>query len=123
VNRFPRGFTLLEILVALAILAIALSAVIKATGEGVGNVGYLRDQTLASWVALNRINAIQLERDWPARGVSQGQTDMAGREWEWEVRVSDTTDKDLRRLDVTVRLRGETAPLISLIAFKGRTAS
>ncbi|NJN45981.1 MAG: hypothetical protein HC808_05305 [Candidatus Competibacteraceae bacterium] len=48
---------------------------------------------------------------------------MAGREWEWEVRVSDTTDDDLRRLDVTVRQRGDTASLISLIAFKGRTAS
>jgi general secretion pathway protein I len=123
VKRFLQGFTLLEILVALAILAIALSAVIKATGEGIGNVGYLRDQTLASWVALNRINTIQLEEDWPALGVSKGQVDMAGREWEWEVQVSDTSDEDLRRLDVTVRQRGDTTPLVSLIAFKGRTAS
>jgi general secretion pathway protein I len=118
-----RGFTLLEILVALAILAIALGAVLKATAEGVGQVGYLRDRTLASWVAMNRINELLLEPAWPALGVSEGRAEMAGRGWRWEVRVSVTTDPDLRRLDVTVRLRDERTPLVELIAFKGRAAS
>lgn len=115
-----RGFTLLEILVALAILAIALSAVLKATAEGVGHVAYMRDRTLASWVAQNQINEKLLESAWPARGVSEGRTEMAGRDWQWEIRISDTPDPDLRRLDVTVRLRDEPALLAELIAFKGR---
>lgn len=117
------GFTLLEILVALAILAIALSAILKATAEGVGHAGYLRDRTLASWVAQNRINELLLETAWPARGVSEGRSRLAERDWQWKVRVSDTTDPDLRRLDVSVRLLGQAEPLAELIAFKGRIGS
>lgn len=115
-----RGFTLLEILVALAIAAIALGAFIKATGESAQNVANLRDRTLASWVALNRINQLLLSKEWPEKdSTSNGKEAMAGREWRWDLRVSDTSDKDLRRLEVKVRRLEDQAALATLIAFKG----
>lgn len=114
------GFTLLEVMVALAVLAIALGAIIKAAGTSAGDIGYLRDRTLASWVALNHINMLRLAREWPDEGTRNGIVEMAGREWRWELQVSNTSDEDLRRLDITVYGEDREVPLAQLIAFSRR---
>ncbi len=122
-NRDQRGFTLLEVMVALAVLALALGAIIKAGGAGANNVAMLRDRTLAGWVAVNTINELLLARDWPDAGTRKDTTEMAGREWYWEVQINKTSDPDLRRLDVAIRDQKNAAPLVELIAFKGRPSS
>jgi general secretion pathway protein I len=126
-NRQPVcqcGFTLLEVLVALAVVAIALGAIIKVTAESANSTAYLRDRTLASWVALNQINQLLLNPDWPKDdSAKSGKAEMADREWRWELRVSETSDKDLRRLEVTVRSRDGAEPLATLIAFKSRLSN
>ncbi len=114
-----RGFTLLEVLVALAVLAIALSAILTLASQSAMTLGDLRDQTLASWVARNQINQLLLERGVPAIGERDGQVEMAQRVWFWRVRISETSDEDLRRLDVSVSSRANEAPLVTLSAFKG----
>lgn len=115
------GFTLLEVLVALAILAISMGAVIKAAGQGAANVGQLRDQTLASWVAMNEINTVLIANDWPEPGASRGIAEMAQREWHWQLQIGNTADDDLRRLDIEVRTgRDAPTPLARLTAFMGR---
>jgi general secretion pathway protein I len=96
------GFTLLEILIALAVLAIALAAVLKTSQQQIENLGYLRDQTIAHWVASNVLNEIQLREQWLPIGKTQGKMQMAARNWFWTVQVADTVDKELRRLDVRV---------------------
>jgi len=96
------GFTLLEILIALAVLAIALAAVLKTSQQQIENLGYLRDQTIAHWVAGNVLNEIRLREQWLSVGKTQGQVQMADRNWFWTVQVTDTVDKELRRLDVRV---------------------
>lgn len=119
-SRPPRGFTLLEILVALAVLAISLGALIKIAAESANNVGYLRDRTLAAWVANNKVNETLLSRAWPAPGLSQGTAAMAGRQWRWRLTVSNTSDPDLRRLDVVVGAMGAAEMITELTAFMGR---
>jgi general secretion pathway protein I len=115
------GFTLLEVLVALAVLAVALSAIITAAGQSAGNLSYLRDRTLAGWVAENTLNELLLAQAWPELNNLQGTAVMAGREWLWETRVSNTPDPDIRRLEVTVRATATGAsPLAQVSAFKGR---
>jgi len=117
----PRGFTLLEVLVALAVVAIALTAAVTAAGQDARNVALLRDRTLAHWVAMDRIAEAQLSDDWPGVGKSDGDTVMAGQEWHWTLAVSATDDNDVRRLDVEVRhTPSEERALTSMIAYLGR---
>jgi general secretion pathway protein I len=121
-DSLQRGFTLLEVLVALGIVAVALGAIIKATAESASNVAYLRDKTLASWVALNQLNRTLLSKEKPSEGgeksTSSGKVEMAGREWRWELQNSETSDPDLRRLEVSVRGQDSANPLVTLVAFK-----
>ncbi len=119
-NRDQYGFTLLEVMVALAILALVLGAIISAGGSSANHLGMLREKTLASWVAQNKINELLLAPEWPEAGSKNGASELAGWEWYWETRISKTSDPDLRRLEVAVRTRQDAAPVIELIAFKGR---
>ena len=120
-KRCHNGFTLLEVLVALAVLAIGLGAIIKVASQSTANITELRERTIASWVAANKINELLLAMDAPAVGNQKGMSEMAGQQWRWQVKVSDTPDRDMRRLDVSVSLafRGQGAVLVELAAFRG----
>ncbi len=96
------GFTLLEVLVALAVLALALGTLIKVGADNAKNAAYLRDKTFAHWVAVNRITELRLEEQWPATGTRRGESEMGDREWHWEAEISDTFDKAIRRVEVAV---------------------
>jgi general secretion pathway protein I len=102
VKRQAAGFTLVEVLVAVAILAIAMSAVITAMARQADNSGYLRQKTIALWVAHNKLTEIMLDDKWPGTSKSDETVEMAGAEWKCEVEVKDTEDDRLRRVDVTV---------------------
>ncbi len=113
------GFTLLEVLVALAVLAIAMSAIIRAATQSIETAAVLREQTFASWVALNQINQLLLDaKPWPTEGSRTGKADLAGRGWRWEARFAKTGDPDLRRVEVTVRSAENAPELSKLLAFK-----
>lgn len=96
------GFTLLEVLVALAVLAIALSAALKAATENTDATVYLRDKTIALWIARNQLTQLQVTNAWPEPGILKGKENMAGREWFWHIQVENTADEQLRRLQVSV---------------------
>ena len=116
-----RGFTLLEVIVALAILAIALAALIKVSSEYTDNMRYLRDRTLAHWVAMNVLTQVRVYQQWPEVGKQQGKMMMAERQWFWQLTVSETVDTELRRLEVQVSDQEQmTAPLAILVGFVGQ---
>ncbi|EIJ42996.1 general secretion pathway protein I [Beggiatoa alba B18LD] len=116
-----RGFTLLEVIVALAIVAIALAAIIKVSGDNASHASYLRDQTLAHWVAMNVIAEIDLSDDFPATGQREGSDMMGDYEWFWTVAISNTIERDLRRLDVQVkRHKSDTEAIALLTGFVGK---
>ena len=102
-NRRARGFTLIEVLVALAVLAIAMGALVTGIGRYGADARHLREMTLGLWVAHNRLTEIELERAWPDTGTSDGEVEMAGRDWRWSVTVAETPDPRVRRVNVVVR--------------------
>lgn len=121
-GRRQRGFTLLEVLVALAVLAFAMAALIKTGAENARAAAYLRDKTLAQWVAMNVIAEQQLSAAWPSKGTKRGNEEMGLHEWFWELRVAETFDEDVRRLEVAVRASEdkELTPVVTLVAFLAR---
>lgn len=121
-NRLPArsaGFTLIEVLVAVAVLALAMGAVLLSTSRYADNAIYLRDKTFASWVAHNILNEWQIQQQWPKPGKQEGESEMAGRNWYWTADVNKTPDPQIRRVDLTIALEdGDDAPgIITVSAF------
>ena len=93
-----KGFTLVEVLVALVLLAVALSAMIKTASENTVNTAYLRDKYLAGLVAMNKIDEMMAGRVWPATGNSNGKVEMARQTWFWQMKIENTPDESLRKV-------------------------
>ncbi|MDB5986310.1 MAG: gspI [Nevskia sp.] len=100
--RRAAGFTLLEVLVAVAILATALTAVVSGAAGYADSAGYLHEKTLALLVAHNRMTEIELAPPWPEPGNSNDDVQMGGINWTWRAKISSTPDPGLRRIDVSV---------------------
>ena len=98
------GFTLLEVLVALAIIALGMAAVIKTVASVTVNSAYLRDKTFAYWVAQNQMAEIELSPVKPKMGFTDGDESLAGITWYWTTSVDKTEDPDTNRVEVTVRM-------------------
>lgn len=97
------GFTLIEVLVALVIVAVGMAAVMSALSSSASTMSFLRDETFAQWVGLNKIATIRISGQQPASGNSDGDTDFAGRRWHWRQEVSTTEVPGVVRIDVKVR--------------------
>lgn len=114
-----RGFTLLEVMVALAIVGLALPALLFQVMSNVDNETYLRDKALAQWVAENRLAENRLTRRM-GQGVLQGSASgvehMAGAGWHWHIQSRPTGVEGMRRLEIEVGPEGG-AKLITLLGF------
>lgn len=87
-NQPPAGFTLVEVLVALLILALAMTAWQLRISSQLDSAGYLRDKTLALWVADNQLHYLQLaqrQQTLPLPAVQSGTVQLAGRHWYWQL--------------------------------------
>ncbi|TIH09244.1 type II secretion system minor pseudopilin GspI [Pseudomonas leptonychotis] len=98
------GFTLLEVLVALAIFAMVAASVLTATARSLQTAARLEDKTLAMWIADNRLTELQLAPSPVADGHEQGELDFAGRRWQWQSEVQATSEPDMRRVTLWVAL-------------------
>jgi len=129
-NSRQQGFTLLEVLVALVVVALSLGAIIQATGSYTANQAYLRDRTFAEWVARNQLAMALMSSTWPDTGRTKGEVEfpkavdgIGAREWRWEMQVSKTPEEELRRLDIEIYpldADEDETPLASLSGFMGK---
>lgn len=100
------GFTLIEVLAALVVVSLGMLGVIQAVSQTASNSTYLRDKTLAHWIAMNRITEVRLAPTPPEVDESSDEIDYAGRRWRWTMNVSQTPVESMRRIDVRVALAG-----------------
>ena len=103
VGRDDAGFTLIEVLAALVIVSLGMLGVITAVGQTASNSTYLRDKTIAHWVAMNRLTETRLQPAAPKIDKSSDEVEMAGRKWRWTMTVTQTPVESVRRIDVSVR--------------------
>lgn len=105
-KRVPRwhtgGFTLLEVMVALAILAIALMAALRSGVMATQYIGEIQLRLLADWVAQDRIEEHRARRDWLPLGSLSGESAQAGVQFRWEEKISGTPNAQFRRIDIRV---------------------
>ena len=112
------GFTLIELMVALAVLAIGMTAALHSTSQA-GYAGtFLKQKTIAHWVASNQAAELSIEGEWLRPGVTTGTETMAKLTWQWERKVQTTGIPEMRLVTIRVTLDGEEKA--SLITFLGR---
>ncbi len=97
-----RGFTLIEVLIALVIVALGMSALLETLGSAADTSTWLRDKTFAQWIAFNQLETLRLSGTMPTAGTTDGELDYAGRHWRWRQVVSDLGLPGVLRVDVKV---------------------
>lgn len=114
-----RGFTLIEVLVALSIVALSLTAIVASIGQMIDSGNAMRERTYAAWIAQNRITEIRVSPTLPEPGTNTGTVEFANAEWTWRTVIVEAGIPNLYRIDVSVSLAGETQSLRTVTGFVG----
>ena len=110
------GFTLIEVLVALAIVSIALLSALRAAGQGTSNVDELRSRLLAGWVAENLLAEHRARADWLPLGIQRGTSREGGLDFAWREEIIATPNAAFRRVDVRVFATAEESHSLAHLA-------
>ncbi len=116
-NRYA-GFTLVEVMVAFLIVAVAISALLFQMMGNIDNTAYLRDKTIAHWVALNQLELVQLENKQNNQLINSersGVEEMVGRQWYWRIRPVRTQAEGFLQLEVSVSDTDDDSALVTII--------
>ena len=97
-----RGFTLIEVMVALTIVAFSLTAVAASMNQMIDAANAMRERTYASWIAQNKIVEMRLANTMPEVSTTSGDVDYANSTWSWRAVVSETGIENFMRVDVSI---------------------
>jgi general secretion pathway protein I len=115
-----KGFTLLEVMFALLIVALTMGAIVETGGYSAKRTAQLTEKTIASWIAQNQVTLYRAKRTWTSESSKSGVVEMADSEWRWKMKISKTDEPLLRRLDVDVYLADGTDIKASATGFTGK---
>ncbi len=111
-----RGFTLLEVMVALVIVSLGLLAAFGQINQSATTAIHLRDKTFATWIASDRLAELRLLNEFPAIGRRSEEIEMARNEWRYTIVVSKTAVDSLRRVDVEVALAERPESILTTVS-------
>ncbi len=115
-----RGFTLLEVMVALAIFAVAAIAVTKVGMNFTQSIGQMNDRTFAHFVAMNELTDLEINGSWP-EGTGEKVVDEQGQKWVVSHQVYNTIGENVRRIEIRVALTNDDGQaagnVTSIVAF------
>ena len=109
------GFTLLEMLVALAVFSLAALALIRLQSVTIRTAADLDSKVLAQFVARNLMVGWQTDPQPPSLGEAKGEVENAGQRWHWTREATKLDDPRLMR--VNVRVEGEKTPAPAVLTF------
>lgn len=97
------GFTLIEVLLALAVIAIALTALLKVTAQNIETTHRVKQKTVSHWIAMQGVAMIQLN----LLQINQSQestqvTTMLGEQWYWRAKLSSTPLKKMQKISISI---------------------
>jgi general secretion pathway protein I len=117
-RKLKKGFTLIEVMLAMAVFSIAGIAILGTADTNARNLGHLESKIIANWVASNQLVEMSLGNTWPPKNNKKGKVELAGQEWFWQQKVLKTTDKNMRSVVMEVRLEEkEQSALTSLATY------
>ncbi len=119
-GRNMYGFTLIEVMIALMIFGL-LAAMLQEVASGyMSNYRRIENQTMASWIAQNRLTEMRLQEQMPGTGSSDEEVEFGGHEWEIETEISETEDPAIRRVEMTLyRMSGRQGKRRQQLVFTG----
>jgi general secretion pathway protein I len=110
------GFTLLEAMVALVIVALGMMAVNSQLNRYVVAASFIEQKTLASWIATNKVTELSVASAWPELGERDDELDFAGRHWRIHTKIEETDVKNLHRADVSVALADDPQRVLDKVS-------
>jgi general secretion pathway protein I len=114
--RSDAGFTLIEAVVALLIVALGMTAVYMQLNQAATSSIYLREKTLANWLGSNVVTEYSLQRNWPEPGTSEDRREFAGLDWLLTIEITETEVENLHRIDVKVALEDRPERIIHTVS-------
>lgn len=118
--RKGQGFTLIEVMIALMIFGLLAATIQQVASSYMGHYSRLENQTMATWMARNRMAEFRLADELPATGESTDDLAFGPHEWEMETVISGTPDPDMRRVDMTLyRVHEATGERLRQLVFTG----
>ncbi len=117
--RLQKGFTLVEVMVALTIVAFSLTAIAASMNQMIDAANAMRERTYASWIAQNKITELRLANVIPEVSSTSGEVEFANSEWSWEAVVSETGIENFYRVEVSISHAGSEYTIRTVTGFIG----
>ena len=115
-----RGFTLLEVMIALVVFAITAIALLFKSGQGITQSQYLEEKSYALWIAENTLTELRIKPEWPHLGEHSNEFTQFERQWSVQIDVSNTSEPSLRRINVQVSRVEDNKVLSNLLGYIGQ---
>ena len=124
-NRRTAGFTLLEVMIALAVFAVVSAALVRNAAVAVRQTTIIEERSLGIWVAENQLSQMRIQarsdENYPALGTNRYAVNLADRDWEVVVKIAATENADIRRVEVEVSAAQQPDQVVAdLAGFPGR---